>query len=86
MSSSLTSVTECFLVDYIKPLFKSGPLLAVGWETALRDHPDKQYIATILGIIKFGDTIGYTGPKQLILIQTLPAGNNAPDVLTQDLV
>lgn len=49
------------------------------------DHPDKQYTATILDIIKFGAKIGYVGPKQRILSQNLPTAQNAPDVLTMDL-
>lgn len=88
MPSSLLSIAESFpfaLVDYTMPFAKPGPLIAAGWKTYLHNHPDKQYKAIILDIIKFGAKIGYTGPKQLILSQNLPTANDAPDVLAADL-
>ena len=51
----------------------------------MRNHPDKQYKATILDIIKFGVKIGYNGPKQRILSPNLPTAKDAPEVLTMDL-
>lgn len=88
MPASLSSIAESFpypLVDYTKPLADSGPLIAVGWEKALKDHPDKLYRAVILDIIKFGAKIGYMGPKQRILSENLPTANDAPGLLAKDL-
>lgn len=88
MPSSLSSIAKSFpypLVDYTAPLVKPGPLIAAGWETALKDHPDKQYRAVILDIIKFGAKIGYTGPKQRILSENLPTANDAPGLIAKDL-
>lgn len=88
MLASLLSIAESFpyaLVDYTAPLARPEPLIAAGWEVALRDHPDKQYKAIILDIIKFGAKIGYTGPQQRILSANFPTAQDAPDVLAKDL-
>lgn len=74
MPTSLLSIAELFpfpLVDYTAPLAKPGLLIAAGWKVALQNHPNKQYTATLLDIIKFGAKIGYIGPKQRILSKNL---------------
>ena len=82
------SIAELFsylLVDHTKPLSKQGPLIAIGWEEALRNHPDIQYKVTNLDIIKFGVEIKYNGPKQRILSLNFPTAKDAPEVFTMDL-
>lgn len=51
----------------------------------MRDHPDKQYKAIILDVIRYGAKIGYSGPKQHILSDNLLTANDAPGLIAKDL-
>lgn len=73
------------MVDYREALPYQGPLKWLSWQTLLNNHPDQQYRAIILDIIKFGARVGYQGPKQTITSGNLPTADDAPEILTEDL-
>jgi len=89
MPSSLVYVSEGFPYD-LSPsdepdLPSGGPLLFEGWQKCLNDHPDRYFVAAILGIVKRGAKIGYIGPRVFRLGANHTSANEAPNILTADV-
>ncbi len=40
----------------------ASPLVADAWSALLRDYPDRQFVDNLVGIIRHGALLGYTGP------------------------
>ena len=65
---------------------RPGPLKPEGWAHLLKNHPDKTFVQTLLGIITRGAKIGYKGPRTVFHISKNHASaNEAPDILTADV-
>jgi hypothetical protein len=63
-----------------------SPLKVEGWRALLADHPDRNFVNTLLGIITYGARIGYEGPRSNpVVYDNLSTAALEPTLLSADL-
>jgi hypothetical protein len=63
-----------------------SPLKIEGWRALLSDHPDRNFVDTLLGIITYGARVGYEGPRRNpVIYANLSTAALEPTLLDADL-
>jgi hypothetical protein len=65
-----------------------SPLKVEGWRALLLDHPDRNFVNTLLGIITYGARVGYEGPRHgrnPVVYDNLSTAALEPTLLRTDL-
>jgi hypothetical protein len=63
-----------------------SPLKVEGWRALLSDHPDRDFVNTLLGIITYGARVGYEGPRRNpVIYDNLSTAALEPTLLRADL-
>jgi hypothetical protein len=63
-----------------------SPLKIEGWRALLLEHPDRNFVDTLLGIITYGARIGYEGPRRdPVIYDNLSTAALEPTLLRADL-
>jgi hypothetical protein len=65
----------------------ASPLKKEGWRALLLDHPNRELVDTLLGIITYGAWIGYEGPRRShpVIYDNLLTAALEPPLVTADL-
>jgi hypothetical protein len=63
-----------------------SPLKIEGWRALLSEHPDRNFVNTLLGIITYGARVGYEGPRRNpVIYDNLSTAAREPTLLRADL-
>jgi hypothetical protein len=73
------------LVQHISPIHVVSPLIHDGWPHFLADYPDRDFVSSLLQIIKFGANIRFQGCQAALSSKNLKSAFQSPDFIQSSI-